>query len=64
MKMALMAILACPKCKTELDLTVDKEENDEIVEGNLKCKECSEIYPIRNTIPNMLPRRLRESEYG
>ena len=60
MKMELLSILACPKCKTSLDVTIDKEDNGEIVEGHLTCRDCNEAYPIQETIPNMLPRELRE----
>ncbi|MDP7578350.1 MAG: methytransferase partner Trm112 [SAR202 cluster bacterium] len=62
MKMELLAILACPKCKVELDLTIAEEKNGEIIEGHLTCKDCNEMYPILNTIPNMLPKELRETE--
>ena len=62
MKRELLSILACPKCKVELDLTIDREENGEIVQGHLTCKDCKEMYPILDTIPNMLPRELREVE--
>lgn len=62
MKKELLSILACPKCKGELDLTIDREENGEIVQGHLTCKDCKEMYPILDTIPNMLPRELREVE--
>lgn len=60
MKRDLMDILACPMCKGELTLSVDKEEGDEIVEGALNCEACGENYPIEDTIPNLLPPSLRE----
>ena len=60
MKRDLMDILACPMCKGELTLSVDKEEGDEVVEGALHCKACGENYPIEDTIPNLLPPSLRE----
>ena len=60
MKPGLMEILVCPECKGSLELTVDKQDGDEIVEGSLKCQQCGEVYPIQDTIPNMLPRELRE----
>ena len=61
MKMELMEILVCPMCRSELDLSITKREGDEIVEGVLTCAECGEIYPIENSIPNMLPPSLRDS---
>ncbi len=59
MKRDLMDILVCPLCKGELTLTVDKEEDGEIVEGGLHCAACDETYPIEDSIPNLLPPALR-----
>ena len=60
MKRELMDILACPMCKGDLTLTVTKEEDDEVVEGSLRCDACNETYPIEDTIPNLLPPSLRD----
>ena len=62
MKRDLMDILVCPMCRGTLELTVDREEQEEIIEGNLRCQSCEEEYPIRNTIPNLLPPSLRLEE--
>ena len=56
-----MEILVCPMCRGNLDLSITEQDGDEIVEGILTCTECGEIYPIENTIPNMLPPSLRDS---
>jgi len=50
-----MEILACPVCKGDLELKVDKEEAEEIVAGSLSCAHCDYTYPIVDTIPNLLP---------
>ncbi len=42
----LLNILACPKCKGDIEL-VGREEG-------LKCAECSVVYPIKEEIPIML----------
>ena len=55
MKRELMDILACPVCKGELELKVDKEHEKEIVTGSLYCQRCAVSYPITDTIPNLLP---------
>ena len=60
MKKELMEILVCPLCKGPLELTVDEEDEKEIVTGSLYCSRCQERYPIVDTIPNMLPPDLRE----
>ncbi len=50
-----MEILACPKCKYHpLDLSVRKEEGNEIIEGTITCPRCRIDYPIEDGIPNML----------
>ncbi|MBI4301168.1 MAG: methytransferase partner Trm112 [Chloroflexi bacterium] len=59
MKKELMEILACPVCKGPLELTVEEEDEREIVKGSLYCGHCSERYPIEDTIPNLLPPGLR-----
>jgi uncharacterized protein len=55
MKRNLMDILACPVCKGELELSVDEENETEIVTGSLYCPKCDAHYPIVDTIPNLLP---------
>jgi len=42
----LLAILACPDCKTDVVL----------VKGDtaLKCRQCHRVYPIKDDIPVML----------
>ena len=59
MRRKLMDILVCPMCKGDLNLKVTVERDNEIVKGTLTCKACNEIYPIEETIPNMLPPSLR-----
>ena len=55
MKRELMNILACPVCKGDLELTVEKENETEIVSGSLYCPKCNVRYPITDGIPNLLP---------
>jgi uncharacterized protein YbaR (Trm112 family) len=55
MRKDLVEILACPICKSPLELTVAEESEDEVVRGHLTCKQCSEDYPIEDRIPNLLP---------
>lgn len=42
----LLEILACPNCKTKVDLVKDGTA--------LKCATCKRVYPIRDDIPVML----------
>ncbi len=50
-----MNILVCPVCKEKLELTVEKENGQEIVAGSLYCRCCNARYPIADRIPNLLP---------
>ncbi|MDW8253655.1 MAG: methytransferase partner Trm112 [Chloroflexota bacterium] len=61
MKRDLMDILACPTCKGEFELKVEEENDQEIVRGTLTCKQCGEVYPITDTIPDLRPPSLREA---
>lgn len=63
LKKDLMEILACPICKNpELELLVFAEDEIEIEMGMIICLECSRYYPIKNTIPVMLPDNMRKKE--
>jgi uncharacterized protein YbaR (Trm112 family) len=55
MKKDLMEILACPVCKGSLELKAEEEDEREVITGSLYCARCSYRYPIRETIPNLLP---------
>jgi uncharacterized protein YbaR (Trm112 family) len=59
MKKDLLDILACPVCKSPLTLTVEEEDDVEVVRGILRCESCEEDYPIEDSIPNLLPPNLR-----
>lgn len=61
MRKDMMEILVCPVCKGALTLTIDKEDNVEVVEGSLYCAACNETYPIKDSIPNLLPPDLRRA---
>lgn len=55
MKRDLMKILVCPVCKGQLELTVEKEDEREIISGSLYCASGKVGYPIADGIPNLLP---------
>jgi uncharacterized protein YbaR (Trm112 family) len=59
MKKELMEILACPLCKGDLQLTIEEENEKEVITGSLYCAKCNQRYPIVGTIPNLLPPELR-----
>lgn len=55
MKKELMDILVCPLCKGGLELSIEQEDEQEIVTGTLHCPQCNIRYPITDAIPNLLP---------
>lgn len=55
MKKHLLEIIACPICKGGLQLKDSKEDNGEVVTGELYCPQCSRSYAIEEGIPNLLP---------
>jgi uncharacterized protein YbaR (Trm112 family) len=54
-----MDIIVCPMDKGALTLAADNEDDDGVVTGTLTCTVCGEIYPIEDSIPNLLPPELR-----
>jgi len=54
-KKELADILVCPVCKGELTLSVEEENEIEIVAGSLHCPRCNVRYPVVDTIPDLLP---------
>lgn len=57
MNKKLIDILCCPVCKKDLQLTVEKEENDEIIKGFFTCKKCNQNYDITKGIPDFIPKK-------
>ncbi len=60
MKRDLMDILCCPLDKHGLELEVTEKDDTEVLEGELVCTECGEVYPIEDGIPNLLPPDMRD----
>lgn len=61
MRKDLVEILACPVCRSPLELTVAEEKGGEVISGHLACAKCNERYPIEDRIPNLLPPELRKT---
>lgn len=55
MRRDLIDILACPADKAPLALAVEQADGDDVVAGVLTCDACDAAYPIRDSIPNLLP---------
>lgn len=65
MKSRLLEILVCPAClpeETPLNATVQRQEQDDILDGALLCDRCKALYPIRDglaflDVPSAAPRQ-------
>ena len=55
MQRDLIDILACPADKAPLSLAIEHADGDDVVTGTLTCTACNTAYPIRDSIPNLLP---------
>ena len=51
MKEKLLSYLACPACNGPLQLSVERVEEQEIMEGALRCDFCANSFPITHGIP-------------
>jgi uncharacterized protein len=60
MKKQLLDKLCCPFDKADLELTVYKQEGEQVKEGVLSCASCSRYYPIVFGVPIMSPDEYRE----
>jgi SAM-dependent methyltransferase len=54
MKTRLLNYLRCPKCAGPFDLHVDRSEGEEILEGTLRCEDCSQQYPVLRGVPRLV----------
>lgn len=62
MELRLLKILACPKCRGEL--LCDSAETDTVQEGELKCSNCGNRFPIINGIPRFVELDNYASSFG
>lgn len=53
MHSSLVAYLVCPKCAGALALDVEREIDQEIMEGALTCSTCASTFPIVRGVPRM-----------
>src|SRR5690606_34464075 len=51
MKQRALELLACPACGGVLAVTPAVQDGIEIMEGELHCDACGELFPIRGGIP-------------
>lgn len=53
MRERLLDYLACPDCDGELGVSVDRHEDEHVMEGSLACGKCGRTFPIRAGVPRM-----------
>ncbi|HEX5887948.1 MAG TPA: methyltransferase domain-containing protein [Pyrinomonadaceae bacterium] len=51
MKEKLLSYLVCPSCNGSLELSVERVEQQEIMEGAVRCNACATSFPITRGIP-------------
>ena len=55
MRIELLEFLVCPRCRNDLNLLSKYRGSEEdIIEGELECKNCPQVFLIENGIPNLL----------
>lgn len=60
-----LALLACPECRSNLDVArVEKGDEQRILEGLLKCQTCGREYPVMAGVPRFVPRENYASGFG
>lgn len=64
MKPSALKVLVCPSCKSELTLHAHHTSGAEIIEGNLKCTNCAESYPILRGVPRFVTDGSYASSFG
>ncbi|MEF8849006.1 MAG: methytransferase partner Trm112 [Candidatus Thermoplasmatota archaeon] len=57
MKKDMIKILRCPTCKNKLKMQIKKEKENHIIKGKLNCPKCNVNYPIKDGIPDLLPKK-------
>ena len=55
MRIELLEFLVCQRCRNDLNLLPKYRGSEEdIIEGELECKHCPQVFLIENGIPNLL----------
>jgi SAM-dependent methyltransferase len=58
MKRSLLALLTCAVCGASFEVSAEKTDGVEIVEGQLVCSGCKAMFPITRGVPRFLPAEL------
>ncbi|WKK76722.1 Trm112 family protein [Marivirga salinae] len=60
MQSRLLKKMCCPFDKGDLNISIFKQEEEEIIEGLLTCSACQRYFPIIYGIPIMTPDEYRQ----
>ncbi|RUA27342.1 MAG: hypothetical protein DSY77_17540 [Bacteroidetes bacterium] len=60
MQSRLLKKMCCPFDKGDLNISIFKQEENEIIEGLLTCSDCQRYFPIIYGIPIMTPDEYRQ----
>ncbi len=50
----MLRYLVCPACQSPFDLDVEEEDAQEVRTGRLRCRGCSDVYPIVRSVPRFV----------
>jgi SAM-dependent methyltransferase len=60
----LMHVLACQRCHGSLGLEIERELEDDIESGDLRCERCAVVYPIVGFVPRFVAPDNYSSSFG
>jgi SAM-dependent methyltransferase len=58
MKPRLLPYIVCPQCGSSFEVRTEREQDGEILEGSLQCRDCQAGFPVIRGIPRFLPPEL------
>ena len=65
MRESLLRYLSCPQCHSQFDLAVLSKDNDQVIEGLLRCAGAQHLYPVVRSIPRIAPKAFdQEREFS
>lgn len=64
MKTAMVQLLACPQCGSDLRLDAAKRDGERVEEGTLTCARCPREYTITGSVPRFVDRENYASNFG
>jgi SAM-dependent methyltransferase len=64
MKPRALAVFVCPACHGTLELRADRQDREEVLEGLLTCRGCSQIYPVTRGVPRFVQSGAYAATFG